>query len=131
MTRSSDGFARRLYAGYRALFRGTVQLLAAAIVLLTVSAAISLPVWFFAHNTPVAFDIVVLTAIGAAGVWFVLRRLRTAPKKWTFRRVTISVTMAAVPVFVLVLALVSHSVVLALVGALCLSGVIAWRVVPS
>jgi hypothetical protein len=131
MTRSRDGFARRLFAGYRALFRGAVQLLGAAIVLLVVSAAISLPVWYFAHNTPVAFDIGVLTAIAAAFVWFVVRRLRSGPKRWTFRGVTVSIAIVAVPVFVLVLALAAHSVALALAGALLLSGVIAWRVVPS
>jgi hypothetical protein len=131
MTRSPDGFVRRLYAGYRALIRGAVQLLGAAIVLLAVSAAISLPVWFFAHNAPVAFDIGVLAAIGAALVWFVVRRLRSGPQRWTFRGLTVSITIFAVPVCILVLALAARSVALALAGALLLSGVVAWRVVPS
>ncbi|MDA3947673.1 MAG: hypothetical protein PF508_00475 [Spirochaeta sp.] len=131
MTRHYVQIPRRLLAGYRALFRGTFQLLAAALVLLLVSAIISLPVWFFAHTTPVAFDIVMIVAIGAALVWGVVRRVRPGGKKWSFRRLAISTAMIAAPTVVLVLALASHSGVLALAGALLLSGVVAWRVVPS
>lgn len=131
MTSSRVQFHRRLLAGYGTLLRGAFRLVAATVFLLVVSAAVSLPVWFFAHTSPLAFDILVLSAIGAAIVWSLVRRVRSGGNGWSLRHVVISAALIAGPIFVLVLALVSQSAVLAIAGALFLSGIVAWRVVPS
>ena len=67
-------FFRRTARGYLAIFKGIVALAVALAMLATVSAAITLPLWFLATRTPMLFTWLTVAAGGLfAAVWLYRR----------------------------------------------------------
>tara|TARA_B100000614_G_scaffold237485_1_gene235739 strand:- start:2296 stop:2649 length:354 start_codon:yes stop_codon:yes gene_type:complete len=68
--------ARRLVRGYAQLLRGIGRALLWLTVLGGLSAAVTIPVWWFATTAPGAFTAVTLVGVGAGAVWILAARGR-------------------------------------------------------
>ena len=68
--------ARHLIRGYAQLLRGIGRAFLWLVVLGGLSAAVTLPVWWFATSAPEAFTAVTLVGVGAGAVWIVAVRRR-------------------------------------------------------
>ncbi|MCG8478498.1 MAG: hypothetical protein MI724_05330 [Spirochaetales bacterium] len=73
-------FFRRTARGYLAIFKGIVALAVALVTLATVSAVITLPLWFLATTTPGLFTLLTAAAGGIfAAVWLYRKVSRRGP----------------------------------------------------
>jgi hypothetical protein len=83
----------RLSRGYASLLRGILSLALAAVVLVTISAGVTLPIWWLADRFPRAYSLGVATLV-LGGVMFllILRRFRRDGASATLRRLMLGVT---------------------------------------
>jgi len=119
---SGSSVPRRLARGYTLLFTGLLRGTGTLIVLLMVSAAVTLPLWYAAHHLPGVFNVAVIAGI-LAGLIVLVRRILSGTV-W-FR----------ISLFVLIGIAVGTAVAgFPLVGGITVvatTGLIAWRVVPN
>ncbi len=115
----------RIIRGYGELMIRLVRTAAAILILLCVSALVSVPLWFLATRTPTLFNILVGVSILAAAVYWVLqkRTKRTASRLYLWT--------AAANLSVIIIALLVHSIAIAVIGVVLFTGLLAWRAYPA
>lgn len=89
----------RLSRGYASLLRGILSLALAAVVLVTISAGVTLPIWWLADRFPRGYSLGVATLV-LGGVMFllILRRFRRDGASATLRRLMLGVTATVLTV---------------------------------
>ena len=122
----------RIVGGYRVMFRSVFRFIVGTVVLLAVSSAITVPLWYVADRFPGFFNVAVLTAVAGTIVFsftkYVTSAVRTHGRKRVLGRIIIRVGMYVVLVFGVVGAISSRSIPAVLTAGVAILTVVAWRV---